>query len=60
MLCNRKTILSLVGNYVTLLAVVKKRKLCWFGHNNRHNSLVKTFLQSKSEGKRQQGRPQLN
>ena len=37
----KEKIVSLVGNYVPLLAIVKKRKLCWFGHINRHNSLAK-------------------
>ena len=45
---------------VPLLAIVKKRKLCWFGHITRHNSLAKTILQCKVDGKRSQGRPRLN
>ena len=40
-------IVSLVGNYVPLLAIVKKRKLCWFGHITRHNSLAKRFFKVK-------------
>ena len=51
---------SLVGNYVPLLAIVNKRKLCWFIHITRHNSLAKTILQGKVDGKRSQGRPRLN
>ena len=51
----KKKIVSLVGNYVPLLAIVMKRKLCWFGHITRHNSLVKTILQGKIDGKRSQG-----
>ena len=56
----KEKIVSLVGNYVPLLAIVKKRKLCWFGHITRHNSLAKTILQGKVDGKRSQGRPRLN
>ena len=56
----KEKIVSLVGNYVPLLAIVNKRKLCWFGHITRHNSLAKTILQSKVDGKRSQGRTRLN
>ena len=55
----KEKIVSLVGNYVPLLTIVKKRKLCWFGHITRHNSLAKTILQGKVDGKRSQGRPRL-
>ena len=51
---------SPVGNYVPLLAVVEKPTLCWFGHNTRHNSLAKTILQGKAEDKIQQGQSKLN
>ena len=33
----------------TLLATVKRRKLAWVGHVNRHNSLSKTILQGTLE-----------
>ncbi|KAI0210503.1 Multidrug resistance-associated protein 7 [Lamellibrachia satsuma] len=39
----------------TLLATVKRRKLSWFGHTTRHNTIVKTILQGTLDGKRQQG-----
>jgi hypothetical protein len=32
-----------------LLATVERRKLAWFGHVTRHNSLCKTILQSTLE-----------
>jgi hypothetical protein len=35
--------------------VVKRRKLAWFGHVNRHNSLSKTILQGTVQGARRQG-----
>ena len=56
----KEKIVSLVGNYVPLIAIVKKRKLCWFGHITRHNSLAKTILQGKVDRKISQGRPRLN
>ena len=39
-----------------LLATVKRRKLAWFGHVTRHNSLSKTILQGTLEGGRCCGR----
>ena len=38
-----------------LLATVKRRKLAWFGHVTRHNSLSKTILQDTLEGGRSRG-----
>ncbi|KAL8610882.1 hypothetical protein ACOMHN_056737 [Nucella lapillus] len=38
-----------------LLSVVKRRKLTWFGHVNRHDSLAKTILQGTVEGGRRRG-----
>ena len=40
-----------------LLAIVKRRKLAWFGHVTRHNTLSKTILQGTVEGGRRKGRP---
>ena len=40
-----------------LLKTVKTRKLKWFGHTVRHNSLAKTILQGSVEGGRKRGRP---
>ena len=39
-----------------LLATVKRRKLAWFGHVTRHESLSKTILQGTVEGWRRRGR----
>ena len=47
---------TLAGPQVPLLAIVKKRKLSWFGHITRHNSLPKTVLQGTLEGGRRRGR----
>ena len=53
----KEKIVSLVGNYVPLLAIVKKGKLCLFGHITRHNLLTKTIIQGKEDGKRSQDDP---
>ena len=52
----RSTITSLVGPHEPLLATVKRRKLTWFGHITRHDSLSKTILQGTLEGGRRRGR----
>ncbi|KAL8567715.1 hypothetical protein ACOMHN_009023 [Nucella lapillus] len=46
----------LQGKQEPLLSVVKRRKLTWFGHVNRHDSLAKTILQGTVEGGRRRGR----
>ena len=40
----------LVGPQVSLVAIVKRRKLAWFGHVTRHDSLSKTIIQGTLEG----------
>ena len=39
-----------------LLSTVKRRKLSWYGHNIRHDSLIKTTIQGTVEGNRKRGR----
>ena len=39
-----------------LLSTIKRRKMKWFGHVTRHNSLSKTILQGTVEGRRKRGR----
>ena len=39
----------LVSPQEPLLATVKRRKLAWFGHVTRHDSLSKTILQGTLE-----------
>ena len=46
----------LVGPEECLLAIVKRRKLAWFGHVTRHDSLSKTILQDTLEDGRRRGR----
>ncbi|KAL8619618.1 hypothetical protein ACOMHN_019673 [Nucella lapillus] len=52
----RQRIDTLAGKHEPLLSVVKRCKLIWFGHVNRHDSLVKTILQGTVEGGRRRGR----
>ena len=47
---------SLVGPQEPLLATIKRRKLAWFGHTTRHDSLCKTVMQGTVEGGRSRGR----
>ena len=41
----------------SLLNTIKERKLKFFGHTKRHNSIMKNILEGKLEGKRPRGRP---
>ena len=41
----RREIQTAIGEYAELLALVKKRKLRWFGHVSRSSGLAKTILQ---------------
>ena len=52
----RSKINSRVDPQKPLLATVKRRKLAWFGHITRHDSLPKTILQGTLEGGRRRGR----
>ena len=47
---------ALAGPKKPLLTTVKRRKLMWFGHVTRHNTLPKTVLQGTLEGGRRRGR----
>ena len=52
----RKTIQAAIGEYDELLALVKKRKLRWFGHVSMSSGLAKTILQGTVKGQRKRGR----
>ena len=52
----RRGIKAQAGQQENLLGIVKRRKLAWFGHISRHNSLAKTVLQVTLEGGRKSGR----
>ena len=45
-----------IGQYKELLNTVKERKLRWFGHVTRGNSLAKTIMQGTVRGGRRRGR----
>ena len=52
----RSKINFLVDAQESLLVIVKRRKLAWFGHVTRHDSLSKTILQGTVGGGRLLGR----
>ena len=43
----------------TLLGQIKTKKLQYFGHIKRHNTILKDVLESKLEGSRSVGRQRL-
>ena len=45
-----------MGQHESLLAMVKRRKLKWYGHVCRLSGLAKTILQGTMKGGRRQGR----
>ena len=47
-----RKVVDLAGDQESLLSIVKRRKLTWFGHVTRHNSLTKTIMQGFVEGTR--------
>ena len=47
----------LVGPRELLLSTVKRRKLSWFSHVCRHDTLSKIILQGSVDGRRLRGRP---
>lgn len=54
-----KEVLCMLGMKRHLLSNVKKRKLNYFGHIKRHQTIQKDTLEGKVEGKRGRGRPRL-
>ncbi|KAI8492049.1 ATP-dependent DNA helicase chl1 [Branchiostoma belcheri] len=53
----RQEVEEVCGKQQSLLSTVKQRKLIWFGHVCRHNTLAKTILQGTVAGGRKRGRP---
>ena len=47
-----RKIQAAIGEYDELLALVKKRKLSWFGHDSRSSGLAKTILQGTVKGQK--------
>ena len=52
----RDKIQQAIGPYEDPLAIVKRRKLQWYGHVSRSSGLAKTILQGTVNGGRRQGR----
>ena len=52
----RAKIQPAIGSHEDFLAVVKRRRLQWYGHVSRSSGLAKTVLQSTVKGGRRQGR----
>ena len=50
-------VLEKLNTQRSLMQTIKSRKLKFFGHTKRHDSIMKTILEGKVEGKRPQGRP---
>ena len=51
----RAKIQQAIGPHEDLLAIVKRRKLQWYGHVSRSSGLAKTILQGTVKGGRRQG-----
>ena len=52
----RAKIQKAIGTHGDLLAIVKRRKLQWYGHVSRSSGLAKTILQGTVKGGRRHGR----
>ena len=52
----KATICQKVGKQEELLTTVKRRKMAWFGHVTRHQTLSKTILQGTVQGSRKRDR----
>ena len=52
----RAKIRKAIGPNKDLLAIVKRRKLQWYGHVYRSSGMAKTILQGSVKGRRRQGR----
>ena len=52
----RAKIQQAIGPHEDLLAIVKRRKLQWYGHVSRSSGLAKTILQGTVKERRKQGR----
>ncbi|KAG1714940.1 Pre-mRNA-splicing factor CWC22 [Nymphon striatum] len=56
---SNKEVLGMLGVERQLLNIVKKRKLKYFGHIKRHETIERNTLEGKVEGKRARGRQRL-
>jgi len=53
----REEIAKVIGPHESLLSIVKRRKMQFYGHTNRAGNLATTILQGPVDGKRGRGRP---
>ena len=53
---NSKVLKQLGLKDTEIVITVKRRKLAYYGHIRRHNTIQKTILEGKIEGKRGRGR----
>ena len=53
----REEITGIIGSHESLLTIVKRRKMQFYGHTNRAGNLAKTILRGPVDGKRGRGRP---
>ena len=51
----KNRVINEIGPYTDLLAIVKQRKLRWYGHVTRSSGLSKTILQGTVPGGRRRG-----
>ena len=52
----RAKIQKAIGPHKDLLAIVKRRKLTWYGHVSPSSGLAETIMQGTVKGGRRQGR----
>ena len=52
----RNMVFQAIGPHDNLLAIVKQRKLKWYGHISRSSDLARTILQGTVRGSRKRGR----
>ena len=52
-----KEVLRRLNTQRTLLDTIKNRKMKFFGHIKRHNTIMKDILEGKMKGTRPRGRP---
>ena len=52
-----EVVLAKLNTQRSLMQTIKSRKMKFFGHTKRHDSIMKTILEGKAEGTRPQGRP---
>ena len=50
-------VLRRMGNNAEVVDIIKSRKLRYYGHNRRHDSVQRDLLEGRVEGKRSRGRP---